>query len=240
MSQSTRVELEPAYVLHGRGYRETSQILELFTQSHGRVGVVARGSRRPKSALRGLLNPFQPLRASWAGRGELATLTQAELAGVALPLGSEVVMAGFYVNELLLKLVGRNDPYPDLFAHYVTLVAALAQGADELESLLRRFELQLLHEIGYAPDLLCDAIERAPLDPDALYEFSAEEGALPAGTSGGGRSQYRGEVLLAIGRLDFTAVETQRAAKQLLRNVLNFHLGDRGLQTRRVASAMKR
>ena len=100
-----RVELEPAYILHTRSYRETSQIIEVFTPGFGRAGLVAKGARRPKSAFRGILNPFQPLRVSWSGRGELATLTQAEAVSVADVMPGSSVMAGFYVNELLLKLL---------------------------------------------------------------------------------------------------------------------------------------
>jgi len=241
MASHNRIELEPGYVLHGRAYRETSQILELFTAEYGRVGVVARGARRPKSALRGLLNPFQPLRLSWSGRGELATLTQAELGGVALPLAGTAVMAGFYANELVLKLLGRNDPHPDLFLHYSSLIAVLAKSkGDDLETALRQFEMRLLDEIGYAPNFHLEAISHEPLEPASWYEFNVGEGAVPA-LSGADRSAcYRGSVLLAIQQLDFTLPETRRAAKTLLRNVLNFHLGERGLQTRRVASAMKR
>ena len=238
MSNPTRVDLEPAYVLHGRAYRETSQIVEVFTAGHGRLGLVAKGSRRPKSALRGMLNPFQPLRLSWSGRGELPTLTQAELGGTAIPLTGSAVMAGFYVNELLMKLLERVDPHPDLFAHYASLIAELGEDSS-IEALLRRFELQLLNEIGYAPELSREAETHAPLDAGKLYEFRPESGVMPA-TGRQSGDHYTGELLLSIDRLEFESAEVLRAAKRLLRNVLNFHLGDRGLQTRRVASAMKR
>ena len=240
MSTAIRVELEPAYVLHGRAYRETSQILELFTPGYGRVGVVARGSRRPKSALRGLLNPFQPLRASWSGRGELATLTQAEMAGVTESLTGTTVMSGFYINELLLKLLTRNDPHPDLFAHYASLVDALSRGVAAEETLLRTFELRLLQEIGYAPNFEFEAGEAGAIQPEQNYLFTAEEGAVAVSGELNDQFTYSGATLLAIGRLDFSAGATRLAAKQLLRNLLNFHLGDRGLQTRRIAAAMKR
>ncbi len=146
MSYAARVELEPAYILHTRPYRETSLILEVFTLGYGRAGLVARGVRRPQSPLRGILNPFQPLRLSWTGKGELATLGQAEQGGVSAELRGDAVMAGFYVHELLLNLLQRHDPHPQLFGHYATLLASLAEG-QPVEKLLRVFELELLREI---------------------------------------------------------------------------------------------
>ena len=234
-----RIELNPAYVLHSRAYRETSQILEVFTADHGRVGLIARGARRPKSLLRGLLNPFQPLRLSWSGKGELATLREADLGGVAANLVGDRLMAGFYVNELLMKLLGRNDPHPELFAHYISLIAAI--GRDELlEPLLRRFELQLLHELGYALNLENDVVTHKPLQPDEHYEFRVEDGPVPAAAANSEGLVFPGASLLAIGRMEFDNENYLRDAKRLLRTVLNYHLGGRGLQTRRVAAAMKR
>ena len=239
MSNPARVDLNPAYVLHARAYRETSQILEVFTADHGRVGLIARGARRPKSAFRGLLNPFQPLRLSWSGRGELATLRAADLGGIAPDLSGDRVMAGFYVNELLMKLLGRSDPHPELFAHYISLIAGIGRG-ELLEPLLRRFELQLLSELGYELNLDKDAATHQPLQPDQSYEFRVEEGAVPVSTGGPAGLVFSGATLLAIGRMEFADENYLRDAKRLLRSVLNHHLGDRGLQTRRVAAAMKR
>jgi DNA repair protein RecO (recombination protein O) len=238
MSNPQRIELEPAYILHTRAYRETSQILEVFTAGYGRVGMIARGARRPKSGFRGVLNPFQPVRLSWSGRGELVTLTQVEPGGAGTQLGGAGVMAGFYVNELLLKLLGRGDPHPDLFAHYASLIAGLVEAAP-VEPLLRKFELRLLYEIGYAPNLREDGINHEPLDPLSTYRFSAESGAVPA-THDDDDELFTGAVLLGIGRMEFDSEANLKAAKRLVRSVLNFHLGDRGLNTRRVASAMKR
>ena len=157
-----RVELEPAYILHTRAYRETSLILEVFTHGYGRTGLVARGARRPKSPFRGILNSFQPLRLSWSGRGELPTLAQAEQGGQSSQLRGDAVLAGFYVHELLLKLLQRHDPHPQLFGHYATLLANLADG-QSVEKLLRIFELELLREIGYALSLDSDAQWHEPL-----------------------------------------------------------------------------
>jgi DNA repair protein RecO (recombination protein O) len=240
MGIPTRVDLEPAYVLHARLYRESSQLLEVFTAQHGRVGIIARGARRPKSAFRGLLDPFQPLRMSWSGRGELTTLTHAEAGGVLNALTGQSVMAGFYANELLLKLLERRDPHPDLFLHYGSLIQSLGSRAG-LEESLRCFELQLLEELGYGLNLATEAGSDAALAAEHLYEFDPAAGVTRSAAAGDESSAvYPGHVLLAIGRMEFEDGVVLRAAKRLLRTALNFHLGERGLQTRRVAAAMKR
>ena len=238
---ATHINLEPAYVLHARGYRETSLLLEVFTHLHGRVGLIARGARRPKSALRGILDPFQPLRMSWSGRGELQTLRDAELAGTATPLTGERVMSGFYLNELLLKFLQRHDPHPELFAHYAQTIAdlAAADGTAAIEPVLRRFELGLLRESGYALNLTEDATTHEPLEPDAAYDFFPDQGAVPVRGEDAGL-RFSGAELLAIDAGDFSAPGVTRAARRLLRAVINTHLGDAGLRTRRVAAAMRR
>ncbi|NND54754.1 MAG: DNA repair protein RecO [Gammaproteobacteria bacterium] len=238
---TARVDLEPAYVLHARSYRETSLMLEVFTHTHGRIGLIARGARRPKSAMRGLLSPFQPLRLSWSGRGELQTLRDAELAGIAASLTGDQVLSGFYLNELLLKFLQRHDPHTDLFAHYAQTIAELA-GASEsagIEPVLRRFELGLLRESGYALNLAEDAITHEPLEPDAWYDFYPDRGAIPRQGEDTGL-RFRGAELLAIDAGEFATPATTRAARRLLRAVINTHLGDAGLRTRRVAAAMRR
>ncbi len=237
MSNPTRVDLEPAFVLHTRAYRETSQLLEVFTLQHGRLGLVARGARRQKSAYRGVLNPFQPLRISWSGRGELLTLRDADVTGAAIVLHSDRVLAGFYTNELLLKFMERADPHPDLFALYGQTLANLGEG-EPVEPLLRAFEIGLLAEVGYALNLQTDAQTGAPIDPAARYEFFLDQGAVPTQTDS--TDSFSGHELLAIGRHEFSDAAVLRAARRLLRGVINHHLGDRTLRTRRVAAAMKR
>lgn len=239
MSSPGRVELEPAFVLHVRPWRETSQIAEVFSHAHGRMGLVARGARRPKSALRGLLNPFQRLRLSWSGRGELATLRDAELIGPVNQLANDRVMVAFYVNELMLRLLERADPHPLLFARYSAFLSALAI-ENEYEALLRYFELELLQELGYALNLQTDAYSDDALRPQQLYEFRVDQGAFAVTSTQQGAICFTGAELLAIGSGEFSTPAELLAAKRLLRAALNFHLGQRGLQTRRVAAAMKR
>jgi DNA repair protein RecO (recombination protein O) len=239
MSSTVRVEFEPAYILHTRPYRETSLILEIFTPGYGRTGLVARGARRPKSPLRGILNSFEPLRLSWIGRGELATLAHAEQGGQSRQLQGDAVMAGFYVHELLIKLLQRHDPHPQLFGHYATLLANLADGYP-VEKLLRTFELELLREIGYALSLETDAHRHEPLQADQLYAFRPDQGAVPIEHQNGKDLFFLGADLLAIGNLQLDDPACLRNAKRLLRHVLDFHLGGKLLETRRVVGAMKR
>ncbi len=239
MNSLTRADLEPAYILHARAYRETSQLLEVFTAGFGRIGVIANGARRPKSAFRGYLNPFQPLRLSWSGRGDLMRLSAIESIAPPATLDGDRVMAGFYANELLLRLLHRGDPHADLFAHYAALIAGLFDSEDT-EHLLRCFEIQLLREIGYELDFQSDCVGHMPLEPDRLYQFQVERGLIPVDDGVADAFVYPGAQLQAIARLDFSNLQTRRSAKQLLRSVLNFHLGGRPLRTREIAAAMKR
>jgi DNA repair protein RecO (recombination protein O) len=129
-AQPFRRNDQPAFVLHAYPYRETSLIVEAFTRDFGRVAVVARGAKRPRSELRGLLQGFQPLFLSWSGQQELKTLLKAEWRGGLPRVGGAALLCGFYLNELLLKLLPREDPHPDVFADYETALGDLAAGRD--------------------------------------------------------------------------------------------------------------
>src|SRR2546423_4783296 len=148
--------MDNGYVLHSYPYRETSLILQVWTQRHGRIGIVAKGARRPRSASRSVLVPFQPLALSWFGRGELKTLKSAEPAAAVLPLAGAALFCAFYLNELLLKLTHREDPHEGLFAAYDEAIAALRTRPRDVEPILRLFELKLLREVGYAVELARD------------------------------------------------------------------------------------
>ena len=238
MSAVERTEFEAAFVLHVRSYRESSQIVDLLTQNHGRVGVVARGARRPKSAWRGLLRPFQPIRASWIGRGSLQTLLAAEPTAVGLKLEGMRLMAGFYMNELLIALLHQGDPHPDLFAHYGAALGALSE--DEVaEPVLRRFEISLLSEIGYGLITDRDIVNQQPLQPSMLYEYVADRGPVPLAEGASGDLVLSGAELTAIGHGDFAEPKILGAAKRLLRAKLNWCLGGRPLKTRQVLASMQ-
>src|SRR3990172_6126372 len=146
---AVRHDAQPAFVLHNYPYRETSLVLEVFTQHHGRVAMVARGARRPRSALRGVLLAFQPLLLSWSGRSELRTLYKAEWRGGLPQLKGVALLCGFYLNELMVKLLPHDDPHKALYRTYFDTLHALGKGGDHAAT-LRRFEKHLLKELGYA------------------------------------------------------------------------------------------
>ena len=234
-----RHDEQHGFVLHAYPYRETSLIVEAFTESHGRVALVARGARRPRSELRGILQAFQPLTLSWAGSGELKTLMRAEWRG-GLPLvGGSALLCGFYLNELLLKLLAREDPHPRLYRDYEDALARLASGAEQAP-VLRQFELNLLAELGYALPLRHEADTGAPVDPVARYYYAFERGPrLTASEPGRRYPQVRGATLLALADLDFAEADAAAEAKRLMREVLDHYLEQRAVFSRRVVRDLR-
>lgn len=231
-----RVEAQPAYVLHARAWRETSLLLETFTCDFGRVGLVARGVRGARSRLpRSLLEPFQPLRLDWSGRGELQTLTAAEPAGTAGALHGAALLSGLYVNELMVRLTARDDPYPGLFARYAAVLDELTN-ATALAWTLRRFERDLLAAIGYALQLEATAGDGEALDPARDYDYLPEHGPVVAtADSAPGSVRVRGSALLALAAdASPPATEDRAALRRLMRTLIAIHVGQRGLQSWRV------
>ena len=234
---------QPGYVLHTYSYRETSLIVEAFTEACGRVALVARGARRPRSELRGLLQGFQPLLLSWAGNAELKTLQKAEWCGGLPRVAGSALLCGFYLNELLLKLLAREDPHPRLFANYE---AALHDLADRREQapVLRRFELELLAELGYALPLTHDADTGAPVEPSARYHYAFDRGPRRASEHRAaeprtGAPLVRGATLIALSARVFPDAETAAEAKRLMREVLDHYLEQRGVESRRVVQDLQ-
>src|SRR5512143_65473 len=183
MSSDARINNEPGFVLHTYPFKETSVVAEVFTRGHGRVALIARGARRPASALRGLMQPFTPLLLSWFGKSELKTLHAAEWQGGLVSTQGRALMCGFYLNELLLRLLARGDPHEVLYDRYVDTLDQLAgdASATDYERILRRFEKNLLAEIGYGATFDAEAGSGAAIDPQARYVFQPERGALRAG-----------------------------------------------------------
>jgi DNA repair protein RecO (recombination protein O) len=225
---------EASFVLHSYPYRETSVIVEALTATRGRVALVARGAKRPRSELRGLLQAFQPLRLSWSGAGELKTLVRAEwLGGLPLVVGS-ALLCGFYLNELLLKLLPREDAHPRLFDAYEAALRELASGAEQAP-VLRRFELRLLAELGYALALTHEADTGRPIDPGARYYYAFDRGPRSVAAEPGRRYlQVRGATLLALAQEDFSAPDAAAEAKRLMREALDYYLERRAIVSRRV------
>ncbi|QJD31388.1 DNA repair protein RecO [Methylococcus geothermalis] len=225
----SRVLLDSAFVLHRRDYRETSLILELFTLHHGRIGLIAKGARRGRQGLAPVLQPFVPLLVSWCGRGELATLTQAEAGGSGLRLQHTALFCGFYLNELLMKLLPSHDPHPELFNAYRHALADLAADEDP-ETALRGFELSLLEDIGYGLQLVAEAVGGQAVRPDRLYTYRIEAGPVPATEDEA--DAVLGATLLALRDRRFDSPETRTEAKRLMRRIIAHHLEGRALKSR--------
>jgi DNA repair protein RecO (recombination protein O) len=230
-----RMEDEHAFVLHTYPFRDTSIIVEAFTRRYGRVGLLAKGAKRPKSPLRAALLAFQPLALAWAGRGELGTLTRAESLGAARMLSGVAMMCGYYVNELVLKLLQRDDPHERLFDDYDRALQGLAAG-EPTEAVLRRFELALLREIGYGVQLEYDAGRGTPLVAEERYAYWPERGPVVVEGSGkpAGALELRGKTLLDMARGDFSDPLTAAESKQLMRWLIGQHLDQRTLNTRQL------
>jgi DNA repair protein RecO (recombination protein O) len=229
-----RADHEPGYVLHTYPYKETSLIVEAFTRSHGRVALLARGARRPRSAMRGMLLSFHPLRLTWTGSAELGTLVGAEWAGGLRAPAGIGLMCGFYVNELLLRLLPRDDPHEALFDFYGHSLGALSSG--DLAPALRMFEKRLLSELGYAPSLDRDA-QSQPIDPDGRYVYEPEHGPVEVkrGQSGSGAELVvSGRTLLDVARDEYGRAETRDEARFLMRGLIGHRLRGQALHTRAI------
>ena len=232
MTATRRVQQQPAYVLHHRPFRDTSQLLDVISREYGKVTLVARGSRAAKSRLRGVLRPFQPLRLSWYVRSDLGTLTGAEIDAAPLPLAGDALLSAYYVNELVLNFLHRHDPQPEIFDAYAEAIAALAQSG-ELAANLRVFEMELLRLLGYALNLEYDANVHEPIDASAFYEYRVEQGPVAVSRSEG-PMVFSGTRLLGIAACGFEDPTVLRDAGRLLREVIRHHLDGRELKSRKV------
>ncbi|RZU98192.1 DNA repair protein RecO [Spiribacter vilamensis] len=226
---SRDASLEPGFILHTRAYRDTSLLLEVLSRSHGRVGLVARGARGRKSRTTGLLQPFQPLALSWRSRGEMGSLREVEPAGRPFALKGRRLVSGLYANELLMRLLGREDPHPGLFEHYLNLLEALAEAVPEAV-VLRGFERDLLGLLGYGLPLARDT-EDAPLEPTRWYRYDPVRGAMPVAGPETTGLVVSGETLLGLAEPVMTE-STARASRDLMRAALHPHIGHRPLKTR--------
>jgi DNA repair protein RecO (recombination protein O) len=248
--------MDRGYVLHSYPYRETSLILQVWTEKHGRMGLVAKGARRPKSATRAVLVAFQPLVLDWFGRGELRTLKTAEPAVPAAPLGGHSLLSAFYLNELLLKLTTRDDPHEALFEAYdaaITELRALTRAPagqppsrgrqEDVERVLRRFELKLLQELGFALELAREAGTHAPIAAEREYLYVVERGPIPApdeAETPPNAVRIRGLTLLDLNRGQLADATTIAQAKSLMRLLINHCLNGQELATRTMVRDLQR
>ncbi|WP_048441197.1 DNA repair protein RecO [Caenimonas sp. SL110] len=239
-----RIGDEPAYVVHRYDWSESSLILEVFTRQYGRIALVAKGAKRPSSNFRPVLLPLQPLKVSFGGDAEIRTLKGAEwVGGHVMPTG-DALLSGYYLNELLIRLLARDDPHPKLFDTYAAAVAVLAsEHAEALEPVLRTFELMLLREIGLLPALDRQTLTLGPLDADARYSLVPEAGLVASreqearGSLSG--AQWQALQLALDDEAPFNAT-VRRAApvmaelKPQLRALLHYHCGVSTLRTRQL------
>ncbi len=230
--KDTRVQAQPGFVLHSYPYKETSLIVDVFSRDHGRMALVAKGAKRPHSKLRGVLQTFQPLSVSWSGKSEVRTLTAAEWVGGLLPLEKSALLCGFYLNELLVKLLAREDAHPALFDHYVSTLNQLAHG-ESTAIVLRKFERALLKETGVAGDWTVCITNGKPVAPDDTYVVDPEQGVRFPRLSDAW-PKVSGKTLLDMEKEDYSDAATQSQSKLLMRSLLSHHLGGTQLNTRQI------
>lgn len=231
MSQIHRIELEKAYVLHQRPYRESSLLVDLMTEQYGRITATAFNARGPKTRFRGQLQLYTPMLVSWSGRGDLVSLTQLELAGVPLRLTGQGLLCGFYVNELLLRLLPEYDAFPKVFNLYEKTLRQLMV-VDHLQVPLRLFEKKLLDRLGYGLPLEHEAGTSQPIEPDALYRFVPEQGFMRVQHADERYVTCHGRTLLALAQGDLTNQIVLKQAKLVLRVALQVWLGQKPLASR--------
>ena len=247
----TRIELQPAFVLQVRQFRETSLLLELFTRDFGIVAVLAKGVRKAKSKTASLLQPFKELLVSFTGRSELKILVNVELATSRMALEGWGIYCGFYINELVCHFLHKQDPHPEVYADYLACLIALAKviqqdsdtlGANAtsstyhpaLEIALRVFELNLMQHVGFALATDYDIQNQLPIKESAHYFFQADQGAVehPRGT-------VSGKTLQALANRQFNDAQTLAEAKQVMRHVIHFHLNGKPLKSRAIISKLQ-
>jgi len=241
-----------AYVLHRWDWSETSLIVDLFTRDLGRVAVAAKGAKRPYSQLRPVLLPFQRLNVAFGKvsgdeTAEVLTLRQAEWAGGAPMLSGAALFSGFYLNELLMKLLARHDPHPVLFDAYAATLPRVAAGGEAEQTALRAFELTLLREAGLLPELSAVTLTAQALQPERRYALRPEAGLLaladddePGCT---GRDWVALQAALQHGSaeaLHAACAPLAAALKPQLRTLLHYHLGSPQLRTRQVVLDVQR
>jgi DNA repair protein RecO (recombination protein O) len=232
----TRVSLQPAYVLHTRPFQNTSLLVDFFTTDYGRLRAIAKGARSAKSKYRSLLQLFQPLLISYSGRGEVKTVASIESSHGAIHLQADRLFSGLYINELLTRLLHLHVEHHELFNNYQEVLVGL-QGELPIELVLRKFELNLLAELGYAINLESDCGQHEPLDAKCMYKFIPDVGFDPM-ISPPGQSEalnlFSGTDLIALREFKLENEGTAKSAKRLLRLALNAHLGEKPLNSRKL------
>lgn len=241
-----RIDQQPGWVLHRRPWRESSLIIELFSRDHGRVALIARAARSARSPWRGLAEPFAPLSVSWARRGELGTLSGLETSGPRCELSGRSLYCGLYVNELLMRLIERDDPHDGLFDAYERALTGLVDQQEPAALLLRRFELELLTAMGVAPDFNVDALSSKPIRPEGRYHLQPETGLVavdrpgPAAPATSPPHVFSGHAIQALAAGVSADRQTAREMRELMRVLIDHQLGGRPLASRRLLLSLPR
>lgn len=225
-----------AYVLHSVPYKETSLIVELFCREHGRMPVVAKGAKRPHSALRAVLVSFQPLSVRFSGKSDVKTLTQAEWLGGLMSPDGKALFAAYYLNELLMRGLSREDAHPELFDLYQQTLIGLTEGED-MNVCIRRFEVGLLQAFGYGLDWAHDA-NGAAIESALEYVWVDQHGWIPS-VGGNVNNLQNGSVEQVVQGQWITEIQAgiwskaaSSALKPVTRKLLMTHVAPNGLMSR--------
>lgn len=232
MSEREEVLLESGFVLHHRPYRNTSLIVDCLTAQYGRQALVAQGARRAQARQRSDLQPFRRVRLSWIRRGEMGRLTHVESEMLPFELGGDGLLAAYYINELLLRLVHRGDQNETILNCYSSCLERLAE-SKQVARAVRSFELDLLEALGFGIDLERDCRTGQAIEPGRQYVFELE-GGVTASELDVAMTLYSGEHLISLRSRELNDPASLGSAKRLLTEILKSHLGDRPLKTRAV------
>jgi len=229
----SKQENQNVYILHSYPFKETSLIVELFSEHHGRIPVVAKGARRPRSILRGMLQAFQPLQATWSGNGDIKTLHSIEWSAKYLAIDGDALICGFYLNELLIRLLLREGAHNDLYKFYHEAIEMLSLKKN-LSVTLRRFELKLLQELGYQVPLKLDE-NLQPISAERIYRYIAENGASESSESKDG-IKVMGQTLIDMDMDKYENSRTEKQSKLLMRYLIGHYLGNKPLNSKQLFS----
>ena len=223
-------------MLHTRPFKETSLLVDLFTRNHLKISVIAKGAKRPKSKIGIIKTPSCLFFVSCTGRGELKILTHCEIKEYFFPI-AEAFNSVVYLNELLIKLLEKEDAHPEIFDHYLIVCGSLKRkNKEKLEKNLRSFELTLLKEIGYGLNLNFEGNSDIEIKEDTSYKFVPAVGFLPQSNSESNKNNFSGRDILNLSTGNFSSPDTLLASKQIMRQAIDFHLGNKTLKIREYLS----
>jgi DNA repair protein RecO (recombination protein O) len=231
MVNSSKKENQNIYILHTYPFKETSLIVEMLTKDFGRIAVTAKGARRPKSSLRGMLLPFQPLQATWSGLQDLKSLHNIEWSDAFSMIKGDALVCGFYLNELIMRLVPKDDPCPKLYDFYHKTILELASN-NFLSITLRRFELKLLKELGYQVPLKND-VDGVIIESEKQYFYDAESSAFTKKISSD-QFVISGKTLIDMANDCYEDSKTEQQSKQFMRYLINHYIGDKPLHSKQL------